>query len=71
MRVIGLEMLFLFSFQGLGLEILKETLCMCNPHVVVQLTDAISASQAREQMPDVTLEWLLKQPVFVPYRVSF
>ncbi|CAF1258656.1 unnamed protein product [Rotaria sordida] len=53
---------------GLGLELLKETICMCCPNVVIQLEDSIISSQDRKKMPDLTLEWLLQQPVFEPYR---
>ncbi|CAF3241348.1 unnamed protein product [Rotaria sp. Silwood2] len=59
--------LFLFCL-GLGLELIKETICMCCPNVVIQLGDNITSSQDRNKMPDLTLEWLLQQPVFVPYR---
>ncbi|CAF4910996.1 unnamed protein product [Rotaria sp. Silwood1] len=53
---------------GLGLEILKETICMCCPKVVIQLGDNMISSQNRNKMPDLTLEWLLQQSVYVPYR---
>ncbi|UJR14344.1 hypothetical protein I4U23_001340 [Adineta vaga] len=53
---------------GLGLELLKETICMCCPNVIIQLTDNMTSSQVQNRMPDITLQWLLEQPVFVPYR---
>jgi hypothetical protein len=56
-------------YLGLGLELLKETICMSNPNVIVQLGESLSAPQDRTKMPDVTLQWLLQQPVFEPYRV--
>lgn len=54
---------------GLGLELLKETICMCSPHVIIQLGESITPSQDPNKMPDIPLPWLLQQPVFVPYRV--
>jgi hypothetical protein len=40
---------------------------MCCPNVIIQLGDNSNLSQ----MPDLTLQWLLQQPVFTPYRVRF
>jgi hypothetical protein len=56
-----------FFLLGLGLELLKETICMCCPNMIIQLGDDMNASP--NKMPDVTLEWLLQQPVFASYRV--
>ncbi|CAF5189296.1 unnamed protein product, partial [Rotaria magnacalcarata] len=52
----------------LGLELLKETICMFSPNVAIQLRNALASHQDRNKMPDLTLEWLLRQPVFAPYR---
>ena len=41
---------------------------MCCPNMIIQLDSGMSENQ--KHMPDVTLAWLLQQPVFVPYRVS-
>ncbi|CAF3488652.1 unnamed protein product [Rotaria sp. Silwood1] len=41
---------------------------MCCPKVVIQLGDNMISSQNRNKMPDLTLEWLLQQSVYVPYR---
>jgi hypothetical protein len=57
------------KISGLGLELLKETICMCCPNIIIQMGDNMPSSQDRNRMPDVTLDWLLQQPVFVPYRV--
>jgi hypothetical protein len=63
---------FIFCFSlGLGLELLKETICMCCPNIIIQLGDTSNLPQARNKMPDLTLQWLLQQPVFTPYRVRF
>ncbi|CAM2723891.1 unnamed protein product [Rotaria socialis] len=53
---------------GLGLELLKEKICMFSPNVVIQLRNTLVSHQDRNKMPDLTLEWLLRQPVFAPYR---
>ena len=44
---------------------------MCCPNIIIQLGETMDSSQDRNKMPDVTLEWLLQQPVFSPYRVRF
>jgi len=44
---------------------------MCCPNVIIQLGDNSNLSQDRNKMPDLTLQWLLQQPVFTPYRVRF
>ncbi|CAF2155326.1 unnamed protein product [Rotaria magnacalcarata] len=53
---------------GLGLELLKETICILSPNVVIQLRNTLVSHQGPNKMPDLTLEWLLRQPVFAPYR---
>ncbi|CAF1025705.1 unnamed protein product, partial [Rotaria magnacalcarata] len=52
----------------LGLELLKETICILSPNVVIQLRNTLVSHQGPNKMPDLTLEWLLRQPVFAPYR---
>jgi hypothetical protein len=42
---------------------------MCCPNIVVQLGDNSSLPQDRNKMPDMTLQWLLQQPVYGSYRV--
>lgn len=59
----------MYVFLGLGLELLKETISMCSPNVVIQIGGDLNSSQDPNTMPDVTLEWLSKQPVYAPYRV--
>jgi hypothetical protein len=64
-------MSLIYLLLGLGLELLKETICMCCPNVIIQLGDSLNPSEDLNRMPDLTLEWLLQQPVFTPYRVRF
>ncbi|CAF3940529.1 unnamed protein product, partial [Rotaria magnacalcarata] len=42
----------------LGLELLKETICMFSPNVAIQLRNALASHQDRNKMPDLTLECL-------------
>lgn len=56
-------------YAGLGLELLKETICMCSPNIVIQLGESAVSHHDPNKMPDIPLPWLLQQPVFHPYRV--
>ena len=52
---------------GLGLELLKEIICMCTPDIVVHLG---SKNPTSDPIPDLSVSTLMKTPVFVPYRVK-
>lgn len=43
---------------------------MCCPNMIIQLGDTTNVVQDTNRMPDITLQWLLQQPVYSAYRVK-